>query len=419
MTCHPGRIGSVIALVAVAAFGVTGCASSTPTPTVALATPRASSSASAPAPSTPAAPASPSPSPTPAASPSPAAVDIGPFDATWTQAARPATGHANDWESIADGSPRWTTLGDQIVMVIPYDTPEVYRSADGIHWEAAPLPGVQGGTSDAAVSRSGAGLIAWATLDEGEGTWTSRDGVTWSMASDSPLTEGQQWLLKAIARGGSWDGPIDVTGFTGPAFPGDDGEATVFGSGDQVSVFVPSSGKVAVWRSAGGGPWTQAAALPGSDGGAVKLVAAGPHGWFAFGCASQCEHNAGWTSPDGISWTKAAKVPGSSVTAIAAMPEGDVAVGWTQVKGGCVRLQSDVAGITWTSADGSTWRRMSPPMSTGTTVNGLIPVNGTLVGLGLRAPDPGDVEPVTWTASIAPADGGTPAPTPKPGHVGC
>lgn len=385
--------------------------------TASVASPTTTPSASS-ASSSPAVP----PSPSPVVSDAPVTAGGGPFDVTWDVAARPATGKARDWEALAEQAPVWTTLGDRTVMIIGYDTtPQTWSSEDGIHWTASRLPGGVGEFQLAAVTRGGPGLVAWAETDDAPAMWTSTDGLTWSRTDTSPLSDGQQWLLGQVAHGASWAGPVDVTTFAGQPFAGAGaGEATVAASPGDVSVYVPATGPIAVWRSSGVGPWAQVGSVTGSDGGRFKLVASGPRGWVAFGCSGECLDETAWTSSDGVAWTPAAKPPSGSPISAVGIPEGFVATGSTTSGGGCVVVQTDVIGETWTSGDGSTWQSMAKSgLAKGSAVAGLIPGGSSLIGVGVGLRRPDGTAPVTWTATIAPPPTIAPKPTPTPAPGGC
>ncbi len=424
-----GRSSRVAIGVLASAALLASCASAT-TPTVSsgaspslaaeAATPPAASPTAAPSSSATSSPAvSPSPSQTASVTPVAAA---GPFDVSWDVAARPATGKARDWEALTEQVPVWTALGDRTVMIIGYDTtPQTWSSEDGIHWTASKLPGAVSEFQLAAVTRGGPGLVAWAETGDAPAIWTSTDGLTWSRTDTSPLSDGQQWLLQQVAHGATWAGPVDVSTFAGQPFTGaGDGDVTVAASSDGVSVYVPSEGPIAVWRSTGGGPWAQVGSVAGSDGGRFKLVASGPRGWVAFGCTGECLDEAAWTSSDGVAWAPAAKPPSGSPTSVIGIPDGFVAAGSTTSGGGCVRVQNDVIGETWTSGDGSTWRSMTKSgLAKGSDVAGLIPDASTLIGVGVALRRPDGTAPVAWTATIAPPPGVAPKPTPTPAPGGC
>ena len=233
-----------------------------------------------------------------------------------------------------------------------------------------------------------------------------------------PLSEGQHWLLRATANGASWTGPVDVTAFAGPAFPRPDADVAVVASGPEVTVFEAIPGApVAVWRSSGGGPWTQLGVLPDSNDGQAWHAAAGPRGWFVIGCGGACKQVTGWRSADALTWAPATNAPTDRLTSVVAVPEGFIAQGWFGTGGGCVGDTGDMDGVTWTSADGSAWRRMRP-MRNGSTIAGLLPVGSSLVGLGLVTSRRSSVA-TSWTATIAPPPAIAPKPTPTPAPGGC
>ena len=214
---------------------------------------------------------------------------------------------------------------------------------------------------------------------------------------------------------------MDVTTFAGPPFDGaGDGDPTVAASADGVSVYVPSKSPIAVWRSTGGGPWAQVGAVAGSDVGRFKLVASGAQGWVAFGCSGECLDETAWTSSDGVAWTPAAKPPTGSPTSAVGIPEGFVATGSTTTGGGCVVVQQDVVGETWTSGDGSTWQSMSTSgLAKGSAIAGLISEGSSLIGVGVGLRSQDGTAPVTWAATITPPPGNAPKPTPTPAPGGC
>ncbi len=405
------------------------CASAATPSSPAVASPSLAARTATAAEASPASPSASSPSassspttipPSPAFSDAPMTAGGGPFDVTWDVAARPATGSARDWEALGDQAPVWTTLGDRTVMVIGYDTtPQTWSSEDGIHWTASMLPGVSGEFQLAAVTKGGPGLVAWAETDDGPAMWTSPDGISWSSTDTSPLSDGQQWLLGEVAHGATWAGPVDVTTFAGSPFALE-GDATVAGSPDGVSVYVPSEAPIAVWRSTGGDPWTEVGSIADSEAGRFKLVASGARGWVAFGCGRECLDETAWTSPDGVTWTAAAKPPSGSPTSAVGIADGFVATGSTSSGGGCVLVQKDIIGETWTSEDGSTWRSMpASGLKKGSAVTGLIPEGSELIGVGLGLRGEDGTASETWTATIAAPPVIAPKPTPRPAPGGC
>ncbi|MEV4509136.1 Hsp70 family protein [Dactylosporangium sp. NPDC049525] len=232
-------------------------------------------------------------------------------------------------------------------------------------------------------------------------------------------------------------GPTTLTGSTGPAapvaplavlteqqVPGRPGElmAAVTAAGTVLHAVGGSSadGTPRAWRYANG-TWTAGAAptLPAGTDGAFTGIAAGPGGrlvavgWtaphvtqpasadpaaFPPGPPPAERRAAIWTSTDGRDWRAAGGLPGNlgELTDVVARPGGFLAVGtdWT-----ADRASGD--GAVLTSADGTTWQRVTARGLDGPgpcTLRRLVPGGaGDLVAIGSRL-EGGVSRPVVWTS---------------------
>jgi hypothetical protein len=425
---------TMAALIAVAA-----CSSSNPT-----ATPRSSAASAtvslAPATTAPATP-TPAATPEPTATPAPTAPP-GPFDLAWVRAADPATGKLGDWEQMF--RPTWTRFGAGLLMAIDSQGgdagPQIWRSDDGLRWQSQTLPvGPGDSVSAEAVTVGGPGLVALGEVtgadDETVTTyWTSADGTAWTRTTSPGLTDGQLWLLwETGARRAWWDeSGVDVTVYQGPAVT-DPGLQRVVVAGGVLTAFVgdsdanPTGKPVRLMQATGPGDLTDVGQLPSSNGASVEVAAQGPAGWIAFGCNASCNRSRAWTSADGLTWTTAKAWPVDSVNALLADQAGFIVAGERVTGAGCAVGQGDIQGETWTSSTGARWRLMpDQPDFKRASIQVLLPIDRTLIGLGQTWPKRGAPTSTAWTFELpfATSDAAvttTPAPTETsaPAGEGC
>lgn len=267
--------------------------------------------------------------------------------------------------------------------------PLAWRSPDGSHWEAVPVPnpglagmrdvalgpdgrliavGYRGGSSagDGSTQRaqvwtSADGGATWTEIPDQEGfvgssmnavavdadgrwvavgasaterralTWTSPDGANWSRSPDLDLfAEAELLDVTAGAPGG-------------PAFIGVGGAPVIQG---------------AIWVSDDGVSWevtAGAGADPAFNNSSIQAVTAGGIGYVAAGLTVEVASfdAAFWTSTDGRTWVPAADPEGADeqpIEDVAAAPDGSlVAVGFGLLMRGSV----------WTSDDGTAWQEVT------------------------------------------------------------
>lgn len=447
------------AVVGVAA--VLGACSSAPMPTSGAAaspgTGPVASASSGPS-SLPSATVQPSPTPTLVPTPPP-----GPLVIKWHRQTGPTTSTADGWDLMVHAR----VLDAHGTAILNVDTqgsgPQVWISADGLHWGAAAVPDLRttapsdDDLSLRSIAVGGPGLVAVGefddTLDDTSTSvvWTSVDGRAWNLLNDPSLARGigLQWVGSAggslIAFGAEMDGgaykPQDWTSTDGlhwqvgsstsAAQVADglidlesvDGVLTAFvGPATDTNDNFIDGKNIEVWRATDVGSWQQVATLPASTS-PVLDVAHGPLGWIATGNGATTSLT--WLSADGETWRAAGGPPpvgpeGGLVVDSA----GFIAVGFRNTSLGCVSEDKDNIGETWTSSDGQLWRQMpeEAQFKGASILTGFVR-DRTLIGLGLDwnvKPAPG----VVWTAPLAAASSAagptpTPAPSKQPGTVGC
>jgi hypothetical protein len=393
------------------------------------------------------------PSPTSTAPPTP---PPGPLVIKWRRQTGPTTSTTDGWNLMVGA----TVLDLHGTTILNVDTqgdgPQVWISADGLHWGAAAVPDLRKTTpSDDALSlRSiavgGPGLVAVGEFDDTldntstSVVWTSVDGRSWNLGADPSMTQGVglQWVGSAggtlIAFGAEMDGgvykPEDWTSTDGLHWQvGSSASAAQVANGlidlesadGALTAFVgpPTdtngnflNGKsIAVWRATGVGDWQQVGSLPGSTSPEVD-VAHGPLGWIA--TSNGATTSLTWLSADGATWQAAGEPPPVGPEGgLVVDSSGFIGVGFRNTSLGCVSEDKDNIGETWTSSDGRLWRQMpEEPQFKGATIQTVFVRDRTLIGLGLDS----SVKPapsVVWTAQLPAAStaaGPTPVPSEKP-----
>jgi hypothetical protein len=287
-----------------------------------------------------------------------------------------------------------------------------------------------------AVTIGGPGLVAYGdgylAADDSSltATWTSMDGLSWKRDQTTGLTPGQLWLLRATGEGNVsyLTGAVDVTQFPGAPFESNSLPALIVSQGgataftDQMDKVTP----VEMWQAIGTNGWHKVRVLPkSSNGGHVKLAAQGPQGYFLFGCGADCEATVGWTSADGVAWRTVLAPDFDGLHSVLAVESGFIGLGERVTGLGCVVGESEIFGVTWTSADGRQWTKMKEEAQFNRgAIHIVIPQGGTLYGLGIRWPTAsGGPVSTVWTAALPEDVFATipppVAPTSPPSHVGC
>jgi hypothetical protein len=182
--------------------------------------------------------------------------------------------------------------------------------------------------------------------------------------------------------------PTDAPGFCSPCHPilGTYIQALVWTDGGFLALGseLPPS-HAAAWTSTGATAWRRVASLPGPDSSDIEAAAAAGSTVLAVGSAGGSA--AVWRSGDGGRTWALSRLPAPSVgsterlTAIATVPGGYVAAGYTQ---------DSVAVKTasfWRSTDGSTWTRVSAPVQPSTEVTGLAASGAVVVAVGISGDD--------------------------------
>ena len=273
----------------------------------------------------------------------------------------------------------------------------VWTSRDGRAWNGQAPEGVAGnseGVNDSQeltlVGAADDGYIAFGSTPDGRRAWTSTDGMQWHPATDPSL--------KRIARTVVGLVPID---------------------GELVAFTTPRrerASPITVHRGSALGEWRQVATLDARWGydsaasaraGAPLTVIASTHG----------DKLALWTSPDGSTWHRAGRLPDVLATSAIQLPTGWLAIGGLDVSTGCATIGPTI-GLTWTSPDGRTWKRLRDDRSG--VISALAMRGDTLIGLGVRTAKNGNRPGAVWTMHVdAPPSASSAAPTRVPDNPGC
>jgi len=166
-------------------------------------------------------------------------------------------------------------------------------STDGTTWAEAPHPELFDNIGFGGVASDGSNVVAVGSrilpsgLRDGA-AWTSKDGSSWTVATDDGSFKGA--ILQTVVHG--------TSGYVAVGQIGTDG---------------------AVWTSSDGASWTRA------DGGAFKAsplldVAVGASGYVAIG--RDPSGGAVWTSADGKTWKHLGPIPGMEDTKLLAVAIG-------------------------------------------------------------------------------------------------
>lgn len=450
---------SVIAVLLVVAFlpGLTA-APATPSPSAAAAdvsTPPASASASpspeattdaAASPSTAEPPPSPGATDEPAQSPSPR-----PRARAWTRL--PAAESGARWGYMYEPA-LWDFDDALFLNPYPNEGDELWRSSDGLTWSRADVPGLvqDEDTGDfvslTSVAHGSGGYVAVGTLSNSdtqtfEGrVWTSRDGIAWNGQAPEGVagtTEGvtgsaELTLVGAaddgyLAFGSGPDGRMAWTSADGMRWqPATDPSLkkiarTVVGlvpiDGRLVAFTTPARERkppITVHTGSALGPWRQVATL-NARGGYGLAAQARPGAPLTVIARTKADHLGLWTSLDGSTWKRAGTLPAVLATSAIPLPTGWLAIGGLDVSTGCASAGPTI-GLTWTSPDGRTWKRLRDDRSG--VISALARRGDTLIGLGVRTATTLNRPGAVWTMHVdAPPSASAGKPTRVPDNVGC
>ncbi|SNT27096.1 hypothetical protein SAMN05443665_1021111 [Actinomadura meyerae] len=285
---------------------------------------------------------------------------------------------------VAAGTSGWVAVGyDQAAARRPL----VVTSADGATWQAADSAAAfaadkTGQPVTYAAAAGERGYVVIGTQGYSVATWFSADLKNWERgtgADPKQMTGGKddpRWMLDVAT--------------------GSFGFAAVGGSRDA------KGNHPSVWMSSDGKKWTlQQLPVPsGATEAHLTHVAAKDGAIVAAGIAAMPKglDRFGYISTDAGKTWRPVTLPGGdtavTVTALAATSGGFAATGTTGRPGA-----ADV--VSWTSADGVTWKSATPG-GTGLggvgdqQITGLAPFKGTLLGVGRSADGNGD-QPVLWS----------------------
>lgn len=329
--------------------------------------------------------------------------------------------------------------------VLAYETlsgagPEIWHSRDLINWQPGiPLDQRQKRVDAAYVVRGGPGVIALGTDNlDGFGTpikpalWLSSDGRAWQRAADASVPP-VRWLYGGpnglVAFGtDTWTSTDGITWtLVGPSpLPSSDLGArgdvmSVVDVGGSALVFIPHFGDdrtIAVFRLDSRGLWQDLGRIPGSKDHRGEAVL-GPRGIVVV--AGSGERDAAWRSADGLEWQRATRPPRNGH--LAATRAGYVVVAARVYFEGCA---GSVGGSqipeTWTSSNGLRWH---PVPDAGTEdhqeLAALIGSGDALVAVGTTWPGTGweGAQRTLWQAEVQFEGGDNPVGSPVPDGGGC
>ncbi len=242
---------------------------------------------------------------------------------------------ATSWAS--DGG-AWTQAPRQPDLLVPY--------AAGAMTSVTPFGGgfVAGGYRDNPLDNTASAAV-----------WRSADGLAWQLdTTPSVFAGGRIWGITAKA------GTIVAVGTNGD----------------------PNYGPVGVWRWTEGSGWQRAQVRPG-NGGAMRAVLATATGFLAVGLNGHDDGAMSWSSPDGLTWTAAPDQPSFHYGQLPMRMQS--IVGWAggYLAGGWRSDQAKGSAVTWTSADGVTWRPwVWETEFSGGQITGVAMLGGTAVAVG-------------------------------------
>ncbi len=297
--------------------------------------------------------------------------------------------------SVTHGAAGWLAVGGVVAGAAPH--PVVVSSADGGHWQAADTEGAFGGrglsTEQAAAGAGGYVIVGYQDIPQSRGGQAGPDRRVAAAWWSAGVTGWQR-------AGDAAPGALDGTGVSRQMLA-----VTAVAAG---FVAVGSAGdQAAAWTSPDGRTWRQAS-LPvpmGSTRTVLQHVASRGRTVVAVGTAltttGQQVPFAASSADGGATWTESAlPMPAghASVTALAAAGAGFTAAGTFGTTPG----HQDV--VVWTSANGATWKAVTPA-GQGLTgpgiqaITGLTATGNTLTGVGFSA-SPASEAPVFWQSPI-------------------
>lgn len=273
----------------------------------------------------------------------------------------------------------------------------VWTSRDGIGWNgqspegvAGNSEGVYGSTELTLVGAADDGYIAFGSGPDGRAAWTSTDGMQWRPATDPGLKRIARTVVGLVPING------ELVAFTTPrrerASPITVNRGSAFGAWRQVDTVDAR--------------WLYGSAAMARPGAPLTLIA-----------STKGDRLALWTSIDGSAWNRAGRLPDVLATSAIQLPTGWLAIGGLDISTGCASAGPTI-GLTWTSPDGRTWKRLKDDPSG--VISALALRGNTLIGLGIRTGKhegrPGGV----WTMHVdAPPSAVASRPTRVPDNVGC
>ena len=282
----------------------------------------------------------------------------------WAAATLEGDTHLVELKAVAVGDAGFVAVGHRFGSEEGGNVVAVaFTSSDGRTWRQAPdQASLHGKTLSDVVARPGGGWLAVGaeagpSVFLGVDTWTSSDGLQWTLVDAMPQV--------GVARG------VTAT---------KDGY-TAWGT-ECLDVCGPPK-QAALWRSKDGRSWLRVPSQPSLARGEVYEIVATPTGALAAGATYDDDgYPTGvvWRTVDGTKWTKIALPDGARHSFFRLTSTGGhyVTDGLRQSDGG------DVWG-TWTSADGATWTRLPDGDVRGGTFDLVASSQGVL---GMAVPEP-------------------------------
>jgi hypothetical protein len=232
----------------------------------------------------------------------------------------------------------------------------MWTSTDGLHWAELPLPPVAAASENWAAARV---AVAGSTLvvvdsDPGQPHLLVRGARGWLEPSANPVTFG---AVQAVAR------PAGLASSSA-------GLLLAVQVDHFAQVLGPSTSSVALFTSADATTWTPVASSDSFAGSRLEAIAALPAGFVAVGWtrAGAQEWATVWTSPNGMSWSASARLDprpvGASDLASGVCVDGALIA----VVGSVSQRSGGASARAWLSADGVRWVVVSlgPPSVAGT-----------------------------------------------------
>ncbi len=255
----------------------------------------------------------------------------------------------------------------------------VLDSDDGIVWREQLASDKRGPGGMLAAGR--AGIVAVGYLGRRPATWTSSDGLTWTVHPKAfpPAPDGSGFdedivsVTDVVATDDGWL----AVGRRDPA-------CQINCDLDPVRAYV--------WTSSDGAHWTRVADQKAFKGGGMEAVARSDDGYVAAGLADG--HAAIWTSSNGSKWSRVADDPMFHGPKSLAQAEIDVAErDGIIVVIGTIASQDSARVRAWWSADGRTWTKASVEHGRDAAVHSVTATHDGFVALGWSVGCPGRTDP--------------------------